>query len=346
MRHSQTTEDKVLSAVRDFASSIISGSKVVADMSALITATSEIPPTHFAYWERLIRSEFYRMLREANQPNWTFDANSSYELLTWLDLSSWDGYRRERVLRTLSGAAPNTFFFSLAIRRLNDWVPQVRIAAREKLPEIAAATNPDYVVEAVCITLANWSSWGRIEELEKQALLQIISRDEIAEALKSKIISSASGPMASLFSQLGRTTILDSDLAEIAQCAVQPSVRAKAYRSLFEGRIAWIDGRKWQWTDIRYCEGRVNAVVSERKFNVQIPFLELLKGAAIDRSSVVRRVSAELLIKELETLGDGARGFAEKFAADKSNPVSERGRFALRMLDKAERANFPDTYND
>ncbi|PKM19762.1 MAG: hypothetical protein CVV11_09125 [Gammaproteobacteria bacterium HGW-Gammaproteobacteria-15] len=339
MRHSQTTEDRVLSAVRDFASSIISGSKVVADMSALINATAELPPTHFAHWERLIQIEFNRILRDSTQPKWKFWSKPQ-ELLTWLDLASWDGYRRERVLRTLSGAAPNTFFFSLAIRRLNDWVPQVRIAAREKLPEIAAATNPYYVVEAVCIALASWNSWGRIEELEKQALLQIISRDEIAEALKSKIILSASGPMASLFSQLGRTTILDSDLVEIAQCAVQPSVRAKAYRSLFEGRIAWIEGREWQWTDIRYCEGRVNAVVSERKFNVQIPFLELLKGAAIDRSSVVRRVSAEFLIKELETLGDGARCFAEKFAADKSNPVSERGRFALRMLDKAERANF------
>lgn len=256
-------------------------------------------------------------------------------MLTWLDLISWDGYRRERVLRTLSGGAPNTFFFSCAIRRLNDWVPQVRKAAREKLPEIAAATNPDYVVAAVCVALANWSSWGRIEQQDKQVLLQIIATDEVAACLRHKIISSSSGPMASLFSQLGRTAILDSYIAEIAQHAAQPSVRAKAYRSLFEGRITWIEARKWQWTDVRYCVGRLNAMLSEREIAVQLPFLVLLENSAGDRSSVVRRVAAEFLIRELETLGDDAKGFAQAFAADKSNAVSERGRFALKQLARA-----------
>lgn len=332
MQQSHIMEDKVLSAVRAFASSISSGSKVVADMSALIDATAELPPENFAYWERLIRYEFDRVLTDVAPPKWKFWANSSHELLTWLDLINWDGYRRERVLRTLSGGAPNTFFFSCAIRRLNDWVPEVRKAAREKLPEIAAATNPDYVVAAVCVALANWSSWGRIEQQDKQVLLQIIATDEVAACFRHKIISSSSGPMASLFSQLGRTAILDSYLAEIAQHAAQPSVRAKAYRSLFEGRITWIEARKWQWTDVRYCVGRLNAVMSEREIAVQVPFLELLKCSAGDRSSVVRRVAAEFLIRALETLGDDAKGFAQAFAADKSNPVSERGRFALKQL--------------
>ncbi len=338
MQQSQIMEDKVLSAVRKFVCSISSGSRVVADMSALVDATSQLPLSSFDYWERLIRSEFSRALENSTQSKWKF-WSKPHELLTWLDLISWDGYRREKTLRTLSGAAPNTFFFSLAIRRLNDWVPQVREAAREKLPEIAKETDPEYVVEALCIALSNWNSWGRIEEADKKVLLQIICRDEIAELLKSKLISSTSGPMPSLFSQLGRTPILDGYLLEISDRAIQPTVRAKAYRSLFEGRIVWIEGRTWEWTDIRYCKGRLKAVVSERKLDVQTPFLDLLKRSAVDRSSVVRRVSAEFLIRELETLGDSSKDFAEKFASDKSNPVSERGRFALKKLDEAERAN-------
>ena len=338
MRQSQIMEHKVISAVREFANSINSGSKVVADMSALIDVTSQLSLTSFDYWERVIRSEFSQALRESTPPTWKVWSKPN-ELLTWLDLVSWDGYKREKTLRTLSGAAPNTFFFSLAVRRLNDWVPQVREAAREKLPEIAKTTDPQYVVEALCIALSNWSSWGRIEEADKKVLLQIICEEQIAELLRSTLISSTTGPMPSLFSQLGRTPILDGKIKEIAGFAIQPSVRAKAYRSLFEGRIAWIEGRKWEWTDIRYCEGRLKPIVSERKLNVQTPLLDVLKRSAEDRSSIVRRVSAEILIRELESLGAVAREFAEKFASDTSDAVSERGRFALKKLEEVERVN-------
>ena len=338
MQQSQIMEDKIISAVKDFANSINSGGKVVADMSELINVTSQLSLTSFDYWERLIRSEFSLALRESTPPKWKV-WSAPKELLTWLDLISWDGHKREKTLRTLSGAAPNTFFFSLAVRRLNDWVPQVREAARDKLPEIAKSTDPKHVVEALCIALSNWNSWGRIEEADKKVLLQIICEEEIAESLRSKLISSTSGPMPSLFSQLGRTPILDGKIEDIANLAAQPSVRAKAYRSLFEGRIAWIEGRKWEWTDIRYCEGRLKPVVAERKLDIQSPLLDLLKSSSEDRSSIVRRVSAEILIRELENLGAVAREFAEQFASDKSLPVSERGRFAVKKLEEAERPN-------
>lgn len=338
MQQSQMIEDKVISAVKEFASSINAGSKVVADRSALIEATSLIPLSNFDYWERLIRYEFSQALGNSTQSQWKFWSKPS-ELLTWLDLISWDGYKREKALRTLSGPAPNVFFFSLAIRRLNDWVPQVREAARDKLPEMAKETAPEHVVEALCIALSNWNSWRRIEKADKQVLLQIICRDEIAEALKMKLISSASGPMPTLFSQLGRSPMLDDDLETIATLAAQPAVRAKAYRSLFEGRITWTEGRTWVWTDIRYCEGRLKAVVSERKLTIQTPFFDLLRRSSVDRSSIVRRVSAEFLIRELDRLRESAQEFAEKFASDKSNPVAERGLFALKKLEEMERIN-------
>lgn len=338
MQESKVMEDKVKFAVREFASSIKSGRTVVADMSALVDVTSELTLSSFDYWERLIRSEFSIALRETTSPMWKIWSKPN-ELLTWLDLISWDGYRREKTLRTLSGAAPNAFFFSLIVRRLNDWVPEVRKAAREKLLDIAKASNPDYVVEALCIALFNWNSWGRIEEADKKVLLQVICEDEIALSLRSKLISSISGPMPSLYSQLGRTPILDGKIEEIASHAIQPSVRAKAYRSLYEGRIRWIEGRKWEWTDIRYCEGRLKPIVSERKIEVHIALIDLVKKSAEDRSSIVRRISAEILIQEIETLAVIAREYAEKFASDKSDAVSERGLFALKKLEKLKNAS-------
>ncbi|WP_237750925.1 hypothetical protein [Gallaecimonas xiamenensis] len=334
----QIMEDKIVSAVRALADSINSGSNVAVDMSALIEVTSELPLSSFDYWERFIRSEFYSARMEASPLKWEVCSRTK-ELVTWLDLISFNGYKREEALQALSGAAPNTFFFSLATRRLNDWVPQVRKAAREKLPDIARSTDPKYVVDALCVVLSNWNSWGRIEKEEKEVLLNVICEKEIAKCLRARLVSSASGPMASLFSQLGRTPILDGQIEEIARSAIQPSVRAKAYRSLFEGRIVWVEGRRWVWTDIRYCEGRLKPIVGERVQEVKTSLLDLLERASEDRSSIVRRVSAEILIRELDNLGSKARVFAERFASDSSHSVSERGDFALKKLDELERAN-------
>ncbi|MEZ5507219.1 MAG: hypothetical protein R3F38_15150 [Gammaproteobacteria bacterium] len=145
--------------------------------------------------------------------------------------------------------------------------------------------------------------------------------------------------MPSLFTQLGQTSILDGHIEKIASLAVQPSVRAKAYRSLFDGRIVWLEGRKWEWTDKRYCERRLKPMVAERKLDATVDLLDLLKKASDDRSSFVRRIAAEILIRELDNLDFHARELAETFAADKSHPVSERGDFALKKLTEAEREN-------
>lgn len=324
-------EESVVSAVKDFAISINSSSKVVADMSGLINATSSLPLSNFDYWERLIRSEFSLAMETSTQPKWKIWLNSA-PFLTWVDLCNWDGYKREKALRTLSSGAPNSFFFTLTLRRLNDWVPEVRKAAREKLPHIAKLTDPIHVAESLCLVLSNWNSWGRIEASDKIALLDIISQEEVANAIKSKIIFDASGPLTTVLAQIGRISVLDESLNEIASASVQPAVRAKAYRCQFEGKMTWFEGRKWEWTDIRYCEGRMMPIISERELSVSFEFLSVLKNASVDRSSIVRRIAAEMLIKELDNLGDYSLKLANIFSSDSSSTVSERGMFALKKL--------------
>ncbi len=328
-------EESVVSAVKDFAISINSSSKVVADMSPLINATSSLPLSNFDYWERLIRSEFSSAMEISAQPKWKSWLNSA-PFLTWVDLCNWDGYKREKALRTLSSGAPNSFFFTLTLRRLNDWVPEVRKAAREKLPQIAKLTDPIHVAESLCLVLSNWNSWGRIELSDKMALLDIISQEEVANAIKSKIIFDASGPLTTILAQIGRTSVLDESLSEIANASVQPVVRAKAYRCQFEGKMTWFEGRKWEWTDIRYCEARMMPIISERELSVSFEFLSVLKKASVDRSSIVRRIAAEMLIKELDNLGDDSLKLANIFSSDTSSAVSERGIFALKKLNEKQ----------
>jgi hypothetical protein len=332
---STSIEKTIISAVKNFAATINARSKVVADMSELANLTIDLPLANFDYWEKLIRTEFTNALNDQIKPKLAFWSRPK-ELLTWLDIISWDGYRREKTLRTISGAAPNAFFFSLVLRRLNDWVPQVRTAAREKLPELAKSTAPIHVVEAICVSATNWHSWGRIESVDKEIILQIMQQDSLIDLFKKKLISSISGPMATLFSQLGRTNILDKYIEEIASLAKQPFIRAKAYRCLFERKMSWSDGVHWEWTDKRYCQGHYITTISERKLSQEIPINDLLIRASADRSSIVRRVAAEFLIKELDNLGETAIAYANTFSIDTAKSVSERGLFALKLLREIE----------
>lgn len=324
-------EEALRAAVREFAMSINSTFRRSTDMSSLIEVTSSLPLSSLAHWEQLIRSEFSLALRSTAAP-WVIAWAKPNRFLTWVDLCSWDGYVRERTLRTLSGPAPNSFFFSLAARRINDWVPGVRSAAREKLPLLARQSNPEHVVDALCAMLPIWVSWGRMEAVDQQVVAELLAIPDVIDALKLRLISMALGPMSVVLSQAARTAVLDGDLADIAKHAVQPAVRATAYRALLTGRVHWVQGRRWQWTDVRSCKGKLQNVLGERPLQEVPPFLETMEQAASDRSCIVRAVAAEALVREMDALGGVAVSLARRLASDRSPRVAERGRFVLQRL--------------
>ena len=331
MRDLHEHESKVLEAIEAFARTAAASRGEAADISVLAEATGQLPLSNLDYWERFIRWEFRRAIEAARPPRWKFWSRPT-PFLNWIELCSSDGYQREKALRSLGAPVPNSFFLALAVRRLNDWVPQVRQAACDQLPAIAAASDPEHIVDVLCIILPNWMSWGRMQESERQLLLQIIATDSVASTLSARLISATAGPMSSILAQAGRCAALDSRLAEIAARAVQPSLRAKAYRCLLEAKMTWFDGRRWEWTDKRYCEGGYRPILGERALEPSRPFMATLAMAATDRSTMVRRVAGELLIRDLSDLGPESRGLAEQLASDPSPSVAERGRFALRRL--------------
>lgn len=324
-------ELKLSAALKEFVDSTKPSSKVVADISPVLDATSELPLAKLEYWERYIRDEYDNALASGYSNRWKF-WESNTPRITLLDLCSWDGYRREKALRAISEEVPNKLFLALVLRRLNDWVPQVRQAAQDALTRVLVNTEPTYVAEVICFKLSYWSSWQRIDDSNRKTLLNTLGNKEIAKQVKSKLVNSAAGPLASILSEVGRTNALDDSLEEIATSAIQPSLRAKAYRSLFEGKISWFEGRVWEWTDRRYNEGRMKPIVAERALSCRVPLLPTMLLASNDRSSIVRRVAAEILIRELDNLGSDSSILADKFAIDRSSAVAERGKFALKKL--------------
>jgi len=332
-------DEELRAAVRIYASSFVGARRVAADTSGLLRVTEALPLSSLSHWERTIRSEFSSIWREevvSKRTGWRalFLPSPRAEHarpLSWFDLSSFDGRVRERTLRTLAGSAPNAFLFALAAQRLNDWVPQVRAAAREAIPVLARASDPEHVAAALCAMLATWTAWGRLDDTDRQVALELASIASVSAALRRRLMTSAAGPVSRVLSQLLRTPTFDADLPEIAAMAIQPSVRARAYRALLARKATWVEGRQWLWIDVRYCQGRFANVLGERSLDGP-PIHKALQSAMDDRSPIVRRVAAEVLVREMNTLGDVVPTIARQLAADPCPAIAERGEFVLKQL--------------
>ena len=317
-------------AIKEFVQSPYSSKENSPALCPVSLVTAEWPFSNLDYWERFIRNEYAKALSlQSNNVGGSWSNTATK--ITWIDLCSWDGHKREQALRCIE-SAPNRFVLALVCRRLNDWVPQVRQAANEVLSKVIANTNKFYVADVILFTLSHWSSWKRIDEKSKNSLLEVITATRLLNELKLNLITSPTGPLSSIFSQIARKSAIDHYLVEIADNAVQPSLRAKVYKCLFNNKVSWFDGKKWQWTDIRYCQGHEVPVISDRPLTIHVPLIPLLKSATKDRSSIVRRVAAEVLIRELKNLGEESIQLAEQLSLDRSTAVAERGKFALRKI--------------
>ena len=324
-------QQQVIRAIQISLTFDIAYQKVRPDISSFIAMTSTLSLKNFKAWENVIRHEIALSLYNSRSNHDRF-LTLPLGSLRWLDLCNGDGFKREKALKCLSGTAPNSFLLSLLARRLNDWVPQVRAAAREALARLIETTDPEHTVDMLCASLPCWNSWTRMAELERESLLAILNKPDIAEALKKRLITSASGPVSTIFSQAGRTTIFDNAITDIAQHAIQPSLRAKAYRVYFESRFVYVTGKQWQWIDKAQGKRRQVPILVSREIQRTGSVIKNLRRAVLDGSPRVRRVAGEILIKQLDSLGDQAVGLATHLAADPCSSVAERGRFALKEL--------------
>lgn len=324
-------EERLVQSVVDFVNAVMRGRKQPEDMSEVLTAMSEMRLTNIDRLEGAVRWGLSLAARNSQPSIWNMWRKSP-KPVTWLDMCSGDGRRRERALRELTGPAPNSIFCALVIRRLNDWVRQVREAARECAPSILSSTPAERVAEVLSALLPHWSSWGRLGTEGKETFIDLMRSEGVSTSLYSIVIQSPVGPMSQVLAQAGRSDVLDGLMVDIAYKAVQPSVRAKAYRSILNGSITWISGTKWTWTDKRYGEGRFKPVVEERQLSIEYDFEKVLVQAIEDRSAMVRRVAAEILIEHHPKVERTALQLAEALANDADESVAERGKFALKYI--------------
>jgi hypothetical protein len=232
-------------AIRRALSAGTTSSEAAALMARVSAETKSLALRSMDLWEKAIRAELWAAEYSAREASWKFWVRPR-RFTSWLDLCSPDGRKREAALRVNSGSAPSAFVIALALRRLNDWVPQVRSAARETLPDLASNSDPRDVANALWTLLAHWITWGRMQTEDRAAVAAIASVEHVSLALRSKIMDATAGPGALVLSQCVRSTAFDTWILEFAQGAVQPAVRARAFRWLLLGQTTWVVGHKWR----------------------------------------------------------------------------------------------------
>ena len=318
-------------AVRNLLRAAKTHTQVASALPDFVEATSQLPISRLEYWEGVIRSESGLLTQRSRFLGLTlFQARRHRSLIPWLDCCSYDGYQREKALQALGEGAPNSFLFAILLRRLNDWVPEVRAAARDRIPTIAENTHPKYILEALCGILPHINTWGRSQTESTKVLIDLLGIHDIPLRLSEKLISMTAGPAPSILGQAGRHPAVDSFLPRISKTAIQPAVRAKAYKSQLDGFATWFDGYQPVQTDRYQRKGQFKPVINKRKICIDRSFVEVLAAAANDRSPLVRRVAGNALFYEPGPLSANLLPIAKLLAKDASPSVAERGQFALK----------------
>jgi len=329
MSQRPTLSDSMQSAIRRTAAAISDGRHDVGALAEFIEETESLPLSNFGGYESAIRSVAYVLEPPRRRFSWQQPPKEYSFPVPWFDLFSGNGYRRERVLRAVKAQAPSAFLLAMLIRRLNDWVPQVREAAQDTVRHALKTSPADMVTEVAWAMLPVRTTWNRIDADGVAIVESISERSDVVEAIFRKLMGAPTGRPSIVLREVSRRANLDAFLPELAASAVQPALRAAAYRILLNRRVVWPDGWAWRWVDKSMGERVRERVWVSRELTVATDFVSTLTAAMQDSSPAVRRVAGDVLIAHRAQLGDIALRLARDLQTDPYPSIAERGRFVL-----------------
>lgn len=291
---------------------------------------SRLPLSRAAQWERKLSRNIWH-----DRDVWTHGEAKLERARQrpWLYMLHGDGFRREAALSGLAGPAPNAFVLTLVFRRLNDWVPQVRRAARNAIKRICAMTDANIVSTALLGTFRVSGSWKRLQGEDINCLHEVLQRPDIANVFAGKLKAMTSGPGAWILREAVRTSALDHIIESMAKGAVQPALRATAWSMIFNRSAHWQSGWQWKWTDKSMGQRVREPVYAVRPLTIETDLPRAIAKALEDTSFAVHKVVGDALIKNRHAMGpDIVRTLAEALAESRNGSVAERGRFLLKAL--------------
>ena len=270
-------------------------------------------------------------------PAWRpiFDRSASSSLraqpeLAWLFIFHRDGHQREAALNLLVTAAPSPFLLAAVIWRLNDWVPQVRGAARRAFRRVMPASPLSAIVALAPFLVIQTRSWLRWDSEDAANIDQLLTRPDVVEALAQWLSTATNGRVAQTLQLMLRNDALDRFLPALAAGAILPTVRATALRTLIEERATWRIGFEIEWVDKVFGKSRPIPVLEHRPISRPGTWEEYVEQGLNDRAVSVRRIAADALSKSPRAF-PRLREAVVEMASDPSSSIRARADFLLRQ---------------
>ncbi|MGJ4880664.1 hypothetical protein [Bradyrhizobium sp. HKCCYLRH1065] len=247
----------------------------------------------------------------------------------WIFLFHPNGHVREAALDTLQTPPLSAFFLAAVAWRLNDWAEPVRRAAARYVQRVQRQIAPDVAASSAPYLLDRRHSWGRWGSSEADLLDEVFGRPDVLPIIAGFLQRTANGSLAKYLRLVVRYPAIDQYLPALAASAIQPQVRAIAYRCLLTGSVTWFAGYGLEWIDKVYgIRKRIPKFDRRPLQDIALP-PGLFWQAARDASVIVRRAAADALIASRAAVPDEDRLIAH-FEQDKNPSVRSRADFLRR----------------
>jgi hypothetical protein len=257
------------------------------------------------------------------------DALQRWPELAYLYLFHGSGYLRESALTRWAWPPSSPLMLAAIAIRMNDWVQQVRVAAKRCAELWFPSVAPEVVVDAFDFLIQRHDILGRWDVAERLVVEDMLYRRDVLVSLAHRLQHQKSGPARRTLLLALRRPGFDFSLPELAS-AVMPSVRAVAIQTLIERRATWQNGFTLEWIDKRYGKARKVPTMSVRDIALDLKVDDLLLTHSEDRSPLVRKVVANALIDRIDVPTPIYFEIASRLTRDRSSVVASKAEYFLQ----------------
>lgn len=229
------------------------------------------------------------------------------------------GYERECALDKIS-SIEGSFSLALILRRLNDWVPEVRAAAVRTI-ERCVFHSPDTARNFACIVsgclelLLRFKEMGRSEAVEMAIVDRLLLETGGLEELR-RIVLRSPLDRAGVLMKLGlKRGLLSEILTDLVSEARHPAVRRMALKTIFDNGFAWM------------AKGRLQRTIYELDCDKD----DLAEIGLSDHSADIQRVALQFVVSNPHSRLHRERVF-RPFVSSNHISLADRAAFGMKCV--------------
>lgn len=252
--------------------------------------------------------------------------------LGWLLMFHGSGYVRQASMEALTTSPSCPFEVAAVVYRLNDWVGNVRAASSEYARKFLVAASAEAISESAFFLLPQVTLLNRWDDQALTVVHDSIYRREVLDEMREQFLAPRSGKVGQSLRLILHRADFDIHLEKLALDASLPTVRAIAAETLLMGRARWFVGYRREWVNKVYGITRRIGEFETRNVEIDFGVADVLRAAARDKSSLVRRIAADFLVSKREHLTAEMAEFSDALRNDKSSAVRSRIDFLDRGI--------------